>query len=83
VIALAKKGVVVTEFQAKSLADYRTTFIETNGPNSLFSKEYKVGDTIKYPALAHTLQRVSDNGRDSTGRNSPKLINFLKNKAEI
>jgi gamma-glutamyltranspeptidase/glutathione hydrolase len=70
---IALKGVVVTEFQAKSLADYRTTFIETNGPNSLFSKEYKVGDTIKYPALAHTLQRVSDNGRDEfTRRNSQK-----------
>jgi gamma-glutamyltranspeptidase/glutathione hydrolase len=82
VIALAKKGVVVTEFQAKSLADYRTTFIETNGPNSLFSKEYKVGDTIKYPALAHTLQRVSDNGRDEfyKGETAQKLINFLKNK---
>jgi gamma-glutamyltranspeptidase/glutathione hydrolase len=82
VIALAKKGVVVTEFQAQSLADYRATFIETNGPNSLFSQEYKVGDTIKYTALAHTLQRVSDNGRDEfyTGETAQKLINFLKNK---
>jgi hypothetical protein len=41
-VIAVKKGVVVTEFQAKSLADYRTTFIETNGPNSLFSQEYKV-----------------------------------------
>jgi gamma-glutamyltranspeptidase/glutathione hydrolase len=82
VIALAKKGVVVTDFQAKSLADYRATFIETNGSNSLFSQEYKVGDTIKYPALAHTLQRVSDNGRNEfyKGETAQKLINFLKNK---
>jgi gamma-glutamyltranspeptidase/glutathione hydrolase len=82
VIALAKKGVVVTEFQAKSLADYRDTFIKTNGPNSLFSQEYKVGDTIKYPALAYTLQRVSDNGRDEfyKGETTQKLITFLKNK---
>jgi gamma-glutamyltranspeptidase/glutathione hydrolase len=82
VIALAKKGVVVTEFQAKSLADYRDIFIKTNGPNSLFSQEYKVGDTIKYPALAHTLQRVSDNGRDEfyKGETAQKLITFLKNK---
>jgi gamma-glutamyltranspeptidase/glutathione hydrolase len=82
VIALAKKGVVVTEFQAKSLADYRDSFIKTNGPNSLFSKEYKVGDTIKYPALAATLQRVADNGRDEfyNGETAQKLITFLKNK---
>ena len=82
VIALAKKGVVVTDHQAKSLSDYRETFIKTNGPNSLFSKEYKAGDTIKYPALAATLQRIADNGRDEfyRGETAQKLIAFLKNK---
>lgn len=82
VIALAKKGVVVTEHQAKSLADYRATFIKTNGTNSLFSQEYKAGDTIKYPALAATLQRVSDNGRDEfyNGETAHKLIAFLTQK---
>lgn len=82
VIALAKKGVVVTEHQAKSLADYRATFIKTNGPNSLFSQEYKAGDTIKYQALAATLQRVSDNGRDEfyNGETAHKLIAFLTQK---
>ena len=82
VIALAKKGVVVTDHQAKSLSDYRETFIKTNGPTSLFSKEYKAGDTIKYPALAATLQRIADNGRDEfyKGETAQKLIAFLKNK---
>lgn len=82
VIALAKKGVLVTEHQAKSLTDYRATFIKTNGPNSLFSQEYKAGDTIKYPALAATLQRVSDNGRDEfyNGETAHKLIAFLTQK---
>lgn len=82
VIALAKKGVVVTDHQAKSLSDYRETFIKTNGPTSLFSKEYKAGDTIKYPALAATLQRIADNGRDEfyRGETAQKLIAFLKNK---
>jgi gamma-glutamyltranspeptidase/glutathione hydrolase len=82
VIALAKKGVVVTEHQAKSLSDYRATFIKTNGPNSLFSQVYKAGDTIKYPALAATLQRVSDNGRDEfyNGETAHKLIAFLTQK---
>ena len=82
VIALAEKGVIVTENQAKSLAIYRTTFIKTNGPNSLLSKEYKVGDTIKYLALANTLKRIAKNGRDEfyKGETAQKLVGFLTNK---
>ena len=83
VIALAEKGVVVTAFQAKSLADYTTTFIKTNGINSLFSKEYKAGDTIKYPALAATLKRIAINGRDEfyRGETAQKLVYFLSKRA--
>ena len=83
VIALAEKGVVVTAFQAKSLADYTTTFIKTNGINSLFSKEYKAGDTIKYPALAATLKRIAINGRDEfyKGETAQKLVYFLSKRA--
>jgi gamma-glutamyltranspeptidase/glutathione hydrolase len=82
VIALAKKGVVVSEYQAKSLAEYRATFIKTNGPNSLFSKVYKVGDTIKYTALAATLERISDRGRNEfyQGETALKLVTFLNSK---
>jgi gamma-glutamyltranspeptidase / glutathione hydrolase len=83
VIALAEKGVVVTVNQAKSLAEYRATFIKTNGINSLFSKEYKVGDTIKYPALATTLKRIATNGRDEfyKGETAQKLVYFLSKRA--
>ena len=82
VIALAERGVVVTEHQAKSLAEYRATFIKTNGPNSLFSQEYKAGDTIKYPALAATLGRIAKNGRDEfyKGETAQKLVAFLSKK---
>jgi gamma-glutamyltranspeptidase/glutathione hydrolase len=79
VIALAERGVVVTQFQAQSLADYRASFIKANGPNSLFSKVYKVGDTIKYLALAETLKRISKNGRDEfyKGETGQKLVSFI------
>ena len=82
VIALAERGVVVTKFQAQSLADYRASFIKANGPNSLFSKEYKENDTIKYPALAATLKRIAKNGRDEfyNGETAQKLIAFLNKK---
>lgn len=79
VIALAEKGVIVTEFQAQSLAYYRATFIKNNGLNSLFSKQYKTGDTIKYKALAETLKRIAKNGRGEfyKGETAQKLVSFL------
>ncbi|TRX01543.1 gamma-glutamyltransferase [Flavobacterium gawalongense] len=82
VIALAEKGVIVTKFQAESLAAYRASFIKSNGPNSLFSKEYKENDTIKYPALAATLKRIAKNGRDEfyKGETAQKLVIFLAKK---
>jgi gamma-glutamyltranspeptidase/glutathione hydrolase len=82
IIALAEKGVVVTKFQAESLATYRASFLKANGPNSLFSKEYKENDTIKYPALAATLKRIAKNGRDEfyKGETAQKLVSFLTKK---
>ena len=82
VIALAERGVVVTKFQAESLNYYRESFIKSNGPNILFSKEYKENDTIKYPALAATLKRIAVNGRDEfyNGETAQKLVAFLAKK---
>lgn len=82
VIALARRGVVVTQFQAKSLEDYRADFIKANGKNSLFSKMYNVGDTIKYFALAKTLERISKNGQNEfySGETAQKLVAFLTKK---
>jgi gamma-glutamyltranspeptidase/glutathione hydrolase len=85
VIALAERGVVVTKYQAQSLADYRASFIKANGPNSLFSKVYKVGDTIKYLALAETLKRISRNGSAEfyIGETGQKLVAFMSKKGGL
>jgi gamma-glutamyltranspeptidase/glutathione hydrolase len=82
VIALAEKGVVVTKFQAESLNGNRETFIKRNGTNSLFSKVYKENDTIKYKALAATLQRIAKNGKEEfySGETAKKLVLFLAKK---
>ena len=82
VIALAERGVIITKHQAESLNNNRETFIKRNGRNSLFSKVYKENDTIKYTALAATLQRIAKNGREEfySGETAQKLVAFLAKK---
>jgi gamma-glutamyltranspeptidase/glutathione hydrolase len=82
VIALAKKGVVVTRNQEKRLAGQREKFIEVNGDSTFFAKPFKEGDTIKYPILATTLQKIATKGRAGfyTGEVARKLANFIQEK---
>lgn len=82
VIELAKKGVVVTEKQAKRLENYRDIFMEVNSDTTFFATVYKTGDTIKYPALANTLQKISDQGKDGfyKGEVAEKLASFIQAK---
>jgi gamma-glutamyltranspeptidase/glutathione hydrolase len=85
VIELAEKGVVVTENQEKRLANNRADIIKVSGENTLFAQEFKAGDTIKYPALAETLRRISKNGRDEfyKGETAQKLVAFIQEKGGI
>ncbi|MBW4362292.1 gamma-glutamyltransferase [Flavobacterium taihuense] len=85
VIALAEKGVIVTKKQAQRLSDYHDELIKINGTGSLYSKLYKEYDTIKYPALASTLRRISKNGRNEfyKGQTAKKMVKYLKEKGGI
>ena len=82
VIALAEKGVVVTENQEKRLSSQRDKFIEVNGDSTKFAEVYKENDTIKYPALAKTLSSIAKNGRDGfyKGDVAQKLADFIQAK---
>jgi len=82
VIALAEKGVIVTEKQAKRLDNYRQLFIQVNSDTTFFATVYKKGDTIKYPALAKTLQKISEQGKNGfyKGEVAEKLSNFIQSK---
>ena len=73
-------GVVVTAKQAKRLESYREQIIEVTGDNTLFFNSCVQGDTLKYPALANTLRRISKNGRDEfyKGETAKKLAAFIK-----
>ena len=80
VIDLVEHGVVVTAKQAKRLEHYREQIIEVTGDNTLFFNSCVQGDTLKYPALANTLRRISKNGRDEfyKGETAKKLAAFIK-----
>lgn len=85
VIALAKRGVVVTEKQEKRLLNYRDAIVKISGPKTLLAQNYKVGDTIKYPALAETLSRIMRNGKNEfySGETAYKLVDFLQKNGGI
>jgi len=85
VIALAKKGIVITAKQLKQIQTNQQDIIAISGNQTLYAKFYKIGDTIKYPALANTLERILKNGKDEfyKGETAQKLVAFLKQKGGI
>ncbi len=82
IIALARKGVIVTEKQAKRLEGYKERFTLVNGDSTKFAQNFKAGDTIKYPALAQTLTKIKDEGKDGfyKGEVAEKLASFIQEK---
>ena len=84
-ILLAKKGIVVTEKEHAKLNEYRSKIVELSGNQTLYSKNFKVGDTIKYLALANTLEQILKNGETEfyKGKTAKKLVKFLKSKGGI
>ncbi|PRY90439.1 gamma-glutamyltransferase [Mongoliibacter ruber] len=85
VIKLAEKGVVVTKNQAQRLANNRQNFIQVNGENTFFAQPFNEGDTIKYPALANTIRKISENGRDEfyKGETAQKIADFIQSNGGI
>lgn len=85
VIELAEKGIVITKIQEKQFSAFRNELVKANGERSLVSKRYKENDTIRYPALAETLKRISKNGRDEfyKGETARRFVKYLSQKGGI
>lgn len=85
VIALAERGVIVTQKQEKSLKAYRESIVRINGDKTLLAADFKENDTIKYTALAETLKRIQKNGRNEfyKGKTAKILVDYLKKKGGI
>ncbi len=84
-IALANKGVVVSEKQIKQLESHKTAIIKISGNQTLLAQNYKVGDTIKYAALAQTLSRIMKNGMEEfyKGETAKKMVDFIQKRGGI
>ncbi|WP_435139040.1 gamma-glutamyltransferase [Formosa sp. A9] len=80
VIALAQKGVVVTKKQASRIQDKRPYFKKANKDTILFDADWKANDTIKYPALANTLEHILNTGKDGfyKGKIAKTLAHFIQ-----
>ena len=79
-IDLAKRGVVFTKRQARGTNHYRDLFAKANKRTILLDNEWKEGDTIKYPKLAATFERIRDNGRDEfyKGKTAEILVEYVQ-----
>lgn len=84
-IDLAKKGVIVTDKQAKRIKRYQKYFPQANKEPIHFDNNWKVGDSIKYNALALTLEKIQKNGRDEfyKGETAQKIASFIQDNGGI
>ncbi len=84
-IDLAKRGVIVTQKQDKRIKKYKPSFWEANKDSTLFHQVWNEGDTIKYQALAETLTRIRDNGRDEfyKGKTAEIFVDFMQSNGGI
>ena len=63
-IDLANDGYIVTKYLEAELNEKRDDFIKINGSSSLYSKQYKSGDTIVNKMYANTLREIMNKGAD-------------------
>ncbi|WP_298553828.1 gamma-glutamyltransferase [uncultured Algibacter sp.] len=85
VIDLANKGVIVTKKQARAIREYQPLFPKVNKYPIIFDKRWKENDTIKYPALAKTLERILKFGKHEfyKGETAKILAKFIQENGGI
>ena len=85
VIKLAKDGVVVTEKQSQKIKENQQYFKLVNKTPTLFDKDFKTNDLIRYENLASTLNRIMINGKDEfyRGETASKLVKYIQENGGI
>ncbi len=89
-IDLAYRGVILSQYEADALNEYRQAFlrVNTHTPTSLLKPEgvlWKAGDTIRHTELAKTLERIRDFGRAGfyEGTTADLIIAEMQSPKEI
>jgi len=84
-IDLAKNGIIVTKKQSNRIKRHQNYFKLANKERILFQEKINQGDTLKFPSLANTLDRIMKNGRDEfyKGETAKKLVNFISDNNGI
>ena len=85
IIVLANKGVVVTKKQEDRLKRYQPLFRKANTDTIPFEHHWKANDTIKHKALAGTLYRIMQHGKDEfyKGDTAKQLVNYIQENGGI
>lgn len=84
-IDLANRGVVVTKKQEERIKNYKDKILEITGASTKWSSTFVVNDTIKYTAMAKTLERIRDQGKAGfyQGETAAEIVRFLQERGGI
>ena len=86
-IELAKKGFVLSDFQAKNLNKYKQKFSKNKEAKEIFTRpnKFRQGDILVQKNLALTLERIAKNGKEEfySGKTAKRISNFFKENGGI
>ncbi len=86
-IELARKGFVLSDFQARNLNKYKQKFSKNPEAKEIFTRPngFSQGDTLVQTNLAYTLERISKKGKEEfySGETANKIANFFESNGGI
>ncbi len=86
-IELARKGFVLSSFQANNLNKYKEKFSKNKEAKKIFTKPngFSEGDILVQTNLANTLERIAQNGKEEfySGDTAKQIANFFQTNGGI
>jgi len=86
-IKLARKGFILSDFQAENLNKYKKKFIKNEEAKKTFTRlnGFSKGDVLIQQNLANTLERISIKGKEDFyfGETAKKIAKFFQNNKGI
>ena len=81
-INLARRGFVLSDFQAKNLNKYKLKFSKNEEAKKIFTRPFgfSEGDILVQKNLASTLERIAQNGEEEfySGETANKIVDFFQ-----